>query len=253
MLFKVMRRNFGGRGPWSRFLRARERLDTFIYREIHARRENGIRGDDILSSMLDAAYDDGSRMTDQEIRDQLVTLVFAAHETTGVALAWAFYWLARHPDECRRLEEELASVAAESPYLEAVCQETLRLHPVIPEVIRKLLQPLEIQGFRIPAGTAVAACTSIVHERSELYPEPHRFKPERFLDRTFSPFEHFPFGGGSRRCIGAWFAVEQMKAVLAALLLAYRIELVRGDPEPCALRNLTVGPKRGVEVRATTR
>jgi len=256
MLFRGLRRGFGGRGPWSRFLRRRASLDALVHEEIGARRarraprEAGSAGEDILSAMLEARYDDGAAMSDTEIRDQLVTLVFAAHETTGVALAWSFYWLARHPEARERLAAELATADEDGPYLDAVCQETLRLHPVIPEVIRRLLAPVDVQGARIPGGMAVAACTTLVHERPDVYPAPHAFRPERFLERTYSPFEHFPFGGGSRRCIGAAFAVQQMKTVLATLVPRYRIDLVNGDGARPVLRNLTVGPRDGIPVRA---
>ena len=250
MLFKALRRGFGGRGPWARFLRRRRALDELVHREIAARRARRERGDDILSSMLEARYDDGGGMSDEEIRDQLVTLIFAAHETTGVALAWSFYWLARHPDVRERLEDELEAQGEASPLLDAVCQETLRLHPVIPEVIRRLLQPLELQGFTLPAGSAVAACTTIVHERADVFTDPRTFRPERFLEKTYSPFEYFPFGGGSRRCIGAAFALSQMKTVAATLLPRYRLELVDPRGARPVLRNLTVGPRDGIRVIA---
>lgn len=261
MLFKILRRHFGGIGPWARFLRARQRLDSLIYAELAERRALSQRGADILSLMIEARYDDQGAMTDQEIRDQLVMLVFTAHETTGVALCWGLYWLARYPAACARLVAELAAlgpepspdVLAAAPYLDAVCQETLRLHPIIPEVIRLLFQPLVLHGFTIPAGTAVAACTSVVHERPELYPDPHAFRPERFIERTFSPFEHLPFGGGSRRCIGAAFGLYQMKMVLGAIVARYRVELARPGPVPPVLRSLTMGPKDGVVVIASRR
>jgi cytochrome P450 len=258
MLFKALRHDFGGRGPWARFLRRRGALDALVHEEIAARRTSGGHGEDILSSMLEARYDDGAGMSDAEIRDQLVTLIFAAHETTGVALAWSFYWLAGAPDVRARLEAELRALGddppadrvAAAPLLDAVCQETLRLHPVIPEVIRRLLAPLEVQGFTVPAGTAVAACTTIVHERPEVFAEPHVFRPERFLGKTYSPFEYFPFGGGSRRCIGAAFALHQMKAVVASLVPRYRVEVVHPQRARPVLRNLTVGPRDGIVVVA---
>jgi cytochrome P450 len=261
MLFKALRRGLGGRGPWARFLRRRRALDALVHGEIAARRASGERGEDILSSMLEARHDDGAGMSDEEVRDQLVTLIFAAHETTGVALAWSFYWLARHPDVRARLEVELGALGddpspervATAPLLDAVCQETLRLRPVIPEVIRRLLQPLEVQGFTLPAGSAVAACTTLVHERPDVYAEPLAFRPERFLGRTYSPFEYFPFGGGSRRCIGAAFALSQMKTVAASLLPRYRLELVRPRGARPVLRNLTVGPRDGIVVVARPR
>ncbi len=252
MLFRGLRRDFGGRGPWARFLRRRRALDSLVREEIAARRAAGAAGQDILSAMLAARYDDGGAMSDEEIRDQLVTLVFAAHETTAVALAWSFYWLARHPDVRARVAAEIAGGAGSGgPLLDAVCQETLRLHPVIPEVIRRLLAPVEIQGARIPAGMAVAACTTLVHEREDVFPAPHEFRPERFLGRTYSPFEFFPFGGGSRRCIGAAFAVQQMRTVLATLLPRWRLDLADGaSGARHVLRNLTVGPRDGIRVTA---
>lgn len=261
MLFKALRRGFGGWGPWSRFLRLRRRLDALVHEQIAARRASAGGGDDILSSMLAARDEDGGAMDEGEIRDQLVTLVFAAHETTGVALAWVFYWLARHPDVRARLEAELDALGpdpepdaiAAAPLLEAVCNETLRLHPVIPEVIRLLLRPLAIQGHTIPAGTPVAACTSVVHERPDVFDEPARFRPERFLGRTYSPFEYFPFGGGPRRCIGATFALHQMKTVAAAIVPRVRVELAGRRAPRLVLRNLTVGPGDGIRVRATRR
>src|SRR5262249_51350385 len=148
--------------PWSRFLRARRGLDALVHEEITRRRATGERGDDILSSMLDARYDDGAAMSDEEVRDQLVTLIFTAHETTGVAVAWSSYWLARNPGIRARREAEIAALGerpqqeavAAAPLLDAVCQETLRLPPVIPEVIRKLLRPVDVHGFLLPAGTA---------------------------------------------------------------------------------------------------
>ncbi len=263
MLFGALRRPFFGVGPYDRFLRARERIDQLTYAEIRRRKANGTHasGEDILSLMLQARYDDGSAMSEQEVRDQLLTLVFAGHETSAIGLAWAFYWLERTPSVRDRLLEELAALGpspepealAAQPYLDAVCSETLRLFPVVPEVIRLLTRPLELQGYVLPEGVAVAACIALVHQRPDLYPEPMAFRPERFLERKFAPHEYLPFGGGARRCIGAAFAMYEMKIVLGTLLSNYRVQLTRTAPVRPVLRNLAMGPRGGVEVTVSPR
>src|SRR6185295_265908 len=209
MLFPALRRRFGGIGPYARMLRVRDRVDALIYDAIARRRagagEGG--GDDVLGLMLSARYDDGTAMSDSEIRDQLLTIVFAGHETSGIALAWAINWLERTPQVRDRLLAELAalgedptpSALAAAPYLEAVCHETLRLYPVVGEVVRLLRAPLALGVWTIPAGIPVAAGIALIHARADLYPEPAAFRPERFLDRKFAPHEYLPFGGGARR------------------------------------------------------
>ena len=263
MLFPALRRRFGGIGPYARMLRVRDRVDALIYDAI-ARRRVGAReggGDDVLGLMLSARYDDGSAMSDSEIRDQLLTIVFAGHETSGIALAWAINWLERTPQVRDRLLAELAPLGqdptpaalAAAPYLEAVCHETLRLYPVVGEVVRLLRAPLALGVWTIPAGIPVAAGIALIHARADLYPEPAAFRPERFLDRKFAPHEYLPFGGGARRCIGAAFGLYEMKVVLGTLLAHYRFTLARESPERPVMRNLAMGPKGKVRVTASPR
>jgi cytochrome P450 len=258
MLFPALRRRFGGIGPYARMIRVRDRLDALTYDAIARRRARGgdDGGDDVLGLMLSARYDDGSAMSDREIRDQLLTLVFAGHETSGIALAWAVNWIERTPSVRDRLGAELAALGddpapaalAAAPYLEAVCLETLRLYPVVGEVIRLLRAPLTLATWTIPSGVPVSSCIALVHARPDLYPEPEAFRPERFLERKFAPHEYLPFGGGARRCIGAAFGLYEMKVVLGTLLARHRFTLVRAERERPVMRNLAMGPQAKVRV-----
>jgi cytochrome P450 len=255
-VFQFTRKKFGGFGPWARFRRAADALDVLVYEVMKKRRGNTAGREDVLSLMLDARYDDGNGMTDKELRDQLHLLLFAGHDTTSTSLAWAFYWACRQPIERGKLMAEVdtlgdspdpeAIVAA--PYLEAFCQETLRIHPVAPNAARQLLKPFDLLGHTIPEGTVLAASMLMLHENEKLYPEPRTFRPERFLERKFSPYEFIPFGGGPRRCIGAAFAMYEMKIVLATLLRRYEFRLVKDAPVKYVQRGLTMGPKGGIEM-----
>lgn len=252
MFFKAFRVAPFGLGPWAKFIAARAAVDRMIYREIHERRTHARYGDDILSLMMQARYDDGSSMSDSELRDELLTLLLAGHETTAISLSWALYWLHRDSRKLERLRDELDGTAesdaiAQLPYLDAVCNETLRLHPIVTDVVRTARAPLTVGGYTLPAGTAVAVSITNIHERPELYERPGEFEPERFLQKKYSPFEFLPFGGGHRRCLGAAFAQHEMKLVLAEMLSSHRFELV-GDEAP-ARRGVTIGPARGVRVR----
>jgi cytochrome P450 len=240
-----------GLGPWAKFLRARAEVDRRIYQQIHERRTQGDYGDDVLSLMMQARYDDGAVMTDAELRDELLTLLLAGHETTAISLSWALRWLHAHPQKLARVRDELDALPPEPapeaiaalPYLDAVCAETLRMNPIVSDVVRTVRSPLEVGGHTLPANTAVAVSIATIHER---VPRPFEFEPERFLQKKFSPFEYMPFGGGHRRCIGAAFALYEMKIVLAELLRAHQFALV-GD-ELVARRGITLGPKNGVRV-----
>ena len=230
-----------------------------VREEIAARRD--APGEDILSLMLAARYDDGEAMTDPQIRDELLTLLAAGHETTAIALAWAMYWLHRDPAALERLRAELATLGdepdpeaiAQLPYLEAVCNETLRLYPIVPLAPRTLRQPMTLGEHEIPAGVNVGACTVLVHRHPALYPDPDSFRPERWLARKFAAWEFTPFGGGIRRCIGAAFAVYEMKQVLAAILPRHRLRLADDAAIGPARRNITLGPRGGVRMILTER
>jgi len=246
-----LRRSYGRWSPWARFLKAREALDEFIYEEIALRRaENAAEGEepeDVLSLLLSARHEDGSPMSDAELRDELVTILAAGHETTATGLAWAIERLLRNPEVLGRLRESLA--AGEDGYLEATIKETLRARPVIVDVARKLTEPLEIGGYELPANTYLMAAIAALHYREDLFPEPRRFRPERFLEDRADSYAWIPFGGGVRRCIGAAFAEYEMRVVLRAIL--ERAELSAPDPRPekVKVRNITLAPGRGTQVR----
>lgn len=246
-----------GLGPWARFQRAHAALDAMLYARIASARQSGERGDDILSLMLDATYEDGSAMTDVQVRDELVALLFAGHETTQIAMAWALYRLARHPAAMERLQAEVdgcdgsPEALAALPWLDAVVSETLRLEPIVPDMIRTLEQPMQLGGWAVPAGAHVGFLAALIHTREDLYPEPAAFRPERFLERTFKPHEYVPFGGGVRRCIGAALAVYEMKVVLGTVLRSVEVESLH--EERPVRRSVTMGPGSGVRLRVRRR
>jgi cytochrome P450 len=246
--FPALRRNLGPFGPWARFVRAREGLDEFIYEEIALRRSEVGREerDDVLSLLLQARHEDGSPMSDEELRDELVTVLGAGHETTATALAWAMERLLRAPRALARLRESIA--AGEEDYLNATVKETLRARPVIVDVARKLTAPTTIGGYELRAGTFVLAAIAALHYREDLFPEPEEFRPERFLDGKADNYAWIPFGGGVRRCIGAAFAEYEMRIVLRAIL--ERADLRAPDPKPerVKVRNITLAPGKGARV-----
>jgi cytochrome P450 len=222
--------------------------DDLLYDEIAHRREDPdlAERNDILSLLLQARYEDGTPMRDVELRDELVTLLVAGHETTATALSWALERLARDPARFARLREEVK--AGEDGYLDAVVKETLRLRPVIPIVVRRLTEPVEIGGRLLPTGTKVAPCIYLLHRREDVYPEPHAFRPERFLEQPAGTYTWIPFGGGVRRCLGASFAMLEMKQVLAALAERLDVQPSQPDSERVRRRQITLAPSRGGEV-----
>jgi len=235
------------------FRRLMEGVDELIYPEIEARRGAAdlAERDDILSMLLQARHEDGRPMSDRELRDELMTLLFAGHETTATGLSWAIELLARHPEELDRLEADIASGGDQ--YLDAVIKETLRLRPVIALVLRKLVEPMEIGGRLLPAGVSVAPSIHLVHRDPETYPEPERFRPERFLEQPAGTYTWIPFGGGVRRCLGAAFAEFEMSVVLRELVTRRRIRPVGREPEHPVRSTITNVPNRGAEVFASPR
>ena len=230
------------------FRRRIERVDRLIYREIAERRlaEDLAQRDDILSLLVAARHEDGSPMSDEEMRDELLTLLVAGHETTATSLAWAMERLTRHPDKLERLRAEVE--AGSDGYLTATIQETLRLRPVISIVLRRLTEPVEIGGHQLPAGISVAPCVYLVHRNPEIYPEPDRFRPERFLDNPPGTYTWIPFGGGVRRCLGASFAQFEMAVVLEELVKRHRIRPANPKPERVFRRAITETPRHDAEV-----
>lgn len=261
LFIKPLRRELFGLGPWARFQRRNEALRTQVFALIAEHRATLEGRTDILSLLISARDEAGNGLSDQDIMDQLVTLVFAGHETTAVTLAWAVYCLLRSPEALERLRAELAPLGdqsdpeavARAPYLEAVCNEALRLYPPVHLIHRRLVRPMTLCGYELPAGTVVGAGAHATHRLESLYPEPERFRPERFLERTFTPFEFLPWGGGARRCLGAAFAMYEMKIVLAALVRGYRLRLLEKGEVKLALRPGTVGPKGGIRVQLEER
>jgi cytochrome P450 len=239
-------------GRIGRFRRELDRVNGPIYEEIADRREAGdlAQRDDIMSLLLQATHEDGSPMSDEELRDELVTLLVAGHETTANALSWAVERLCRHPEKLERLTEEVHS--GENGYLEAVVQETLRLRPVISIVLRRLVEPMEIGGRMLPAGASIVPSIHLVHRRADIYPRPHEFLPERFLEqeggRAPGTYTWIPFGGGVRRCLGAAFAQFEMETVLRELVLRRTLTPSRAESERVYRRAITETPRHDAEV-----
>jgi len=231
------------------FRRRIERVDELIQAEIAERRlaADLAEREDILSMLVAARHEDGSPMSDAEIRDELLTLLVAGHETTATALSWAMERLVRHPEKLERLRAEVLA-GDEEPYLTATIQETLRLRPVIVLVIRKLTEPVEIGGYEIPAGASLTPCIHLVHRNPEVYPEPDRFRPERFLETPPGTYTWIPFGGGVRRCLGAAFAQFEMAVVLKELVRRHQIRPSNAKSERPFRRAITETPRHDAEV-----
>jgi cytochrome P450 len=251
-----------GLGPWAKFRRTYERLEQLLREQLALTRARG-GGEDVLSMLLEARDEHGDHLDDEEIRDELRTLLFAGHETTAIALCWAVDAVGRHPAVAERLADELASLPAnlekgadaealaKLPYLEAVCNESLRLYPIVTENLRGLHEPLELGGYRLEPPLAVSASILGIHMSPEIYPEPEIFRPERFLGRKYGPHEFLPFGGGHRRCIGAAFASFELQIVLGTLLREYRVRLCNPHAPRPVRRNVTLAPEGGVPVTIT--
>jgi cytochrome P450 len=231
--------------PWRRTAARIDRADAILAEEIARRRSDpGLaEREDILSMLVAARFEDGSEMDDQEIRDQLMTLLLAGHETTATSLAWAFDLLFRRPDAMERLRDEASGSGTE--YLEAVIDETLRLRPVVPFTGRLLREPATLGGYDLPAGAVVLAGLFLAHMREDVYPDARSFKPERFLDGGPETYSWVPFGGGTRRCLGAAFAQFEMKVALRTILRRADLRPASGSAEPIVRRNVTLAPKHG--------
>jgi cytochrome P450 len=254
-MIPALRVELGGRTPWGRFVRHRDALDRILYDSIRERREErGGDRDDVLAMLLDARYEDGTAMRDSDLRDQLLTLIGAGHETSTSALAWTFQCLAHEPAALSRAEDEVrtSSPDAELPWLDATIQETMRLHSVFPSVDRVLERPQTIGGHRLAAGTHVYVSIDLAHRSPALWREPERFDPARFLDARPSPFAYFPFGGGARRCIGMAYASLEMRVIVAEALRRFRITPV-GPFERAATRGFTRAPAKGGRVKLVRR
>lgn len=237
------------RRPWRR---VRERLahaDDLLHAEITERRSDpGLdERTDVLSMMVRATDEDGRAMTDRELRDQLMTLLFAGHETTATGLAWTLERLVRHPELLRRA---VASAdGGDDGFLEAVVKESLRVRPVVFDVVRRLAAPVDVAGHRLPAGAMVAPGIGLVHTDPELYPDPERFDPDRMVGRTTSASTWLPFGGGGRRCLGATFAQVEMMTVLREILRRVELAPTGAAGEKQRVKHVTLVPHRGARIR----
>jgi cytochrome P450 family 110 len=262
LFFQFLQKDWGNWSPWGRFLRTKQRIDDLLYAEIAERRLNKFDGNDILTLLLAARDEDGNPMTDEELHDELMTLLVAGHETTASALSWALYWIHYLPEVGAKLRQELASLGdfpdpleiVKLPYLSAVCWETLRIYPIALTTFPRLLKaPLEVMGYHFKAGTALMPCIYLIHHREDIYPQADQFQPQRFLNRQYSPYEYFPFGGGDRRCIGMGLALMEMKLALASIL--DRFQLILPYPKLLRLsrRGLTVAPPSNLRLKVIQR
>jgi len=244
------------RWPWRGVRRRRAEADALLYAEIAARRADPGLAErtDVLAMLVRAADEGGRRMTDVELRDQLITLLMAGHETTATALSWALERLVRTPEVLHRAVSAVDSddPAAEE-YLDAVVKETLRIRPVVHEVARTLTRPTQVAGYDLPAGTVVMPAIGLVHASPEHYQDPERFDPDRMLGQALSPTTWFPFGGGGRRCLGATFAQVEMRVVLRQILRRVELETTTAPAEPQRVKHITLVPQRGGRIRVRAR
>jgi cytochrome P450 len=242
---------------WVPLFRQLSDLDDDLFAFIAARRrgDHGLVSQNVLDDLLAATHEDGTPLSDREVRDALITILIAGHETTALALAWALSEIARHPEVVDRLADELRRVTGGGPpeadhlseleYLEGAIRESLRLRPVVPFVVRKTVRPFAVGGREYPAGVVLCPCSYLVHRREELYPAPGRFRPERFLERKFGSHEWFPFGGGNRVCVGMPFALHEMKVLLATLLSQVRPSRPVGACSRARRYGIVLGPDDG--------
>jgi cytochrome P450 len=243
-----------GRRAWERFLEQRDRVTEAILAEIARRRAEPAleEREDVLSMLLLARDEDGDAMTDGELRDELVTLLMAGHETTATALAWTFELLLRNPPARRRLESEVEDGG--HAYTDAVIKESLRIRPVVPGLGRKVRgEPFQLGEYSIPPGIEINPSILVIHRRADRYPDHERFDPERFLGPDApDTYTWIPFGGGTRRCLGASFAMFEMRLVVRRVLERVLLQLADDKPEKAVRREVTVSPRHGVRVRVAS-
>lgn len=258
LFFSWLQTDWGKWSPWGKFLRQLKELDKAIYQEIEFRRENpDVERQDILSLLISARDEAGNPLNNQELRDELMSLMFAGHETTSTAMAWALYWIHYLPEVKHKLLAEIASLGdspdpleiVKLPYLDAVCQETFRIYPVAMLTFTRVAQQSqELFGYEVQPGQILVSCIYLAHQREDVYLEPKTFKPERFFEKQFSPYEFLAFGGGSRRCIGEALAWFEMKIAIATIVANFDLTLASNRPEKPARRGITLAPSTGVSM-----
>ncbi len=245
---------------WAPLFRQLSDLDDDLFAVITARRrgEHGPSGENVLDDLLAATHEDGSPLDDREVRNALITILIAGHDTTALALSWALADIVPRPEVVDRLADELRRVTGGGPpeaehlpaleYLDGAIRESLRRSPVVPFVVRRTVQPFVAGGREYPTGVVLCPCSYLVHRRADLYPEPDQFRPERFLNRKFGPHEWFPFGGGNRVCLGMPFALYEMKVLLATLFSQVRLARPPGARSRARRYGIVLGPDDGARV-----
>jgi cytochrome P450 family 110 len=255
MLVPWLRRDIAGRGPWARLIAFRAQLDRLLSEQIEERRGSGEHGGDVLGLILDATDDEGNVLSDDVLRDQLRTMLAAGHETSSTSLAWALYHIHRDESIRSRVLQELSATAtpgeiAALPYLGAVIQESLRVHPTVPIVLRRLTGPLTVAGVSCAAGDIVGIALPALHFNPDVWTDPDSFDPERFLDTKPSPFQYAPFGGGYRRCIGAGFAHNELAVAIGTIMKTLELRAPvgerRGKPPRAVPRGIATKPSREI-------
>jgi cytochrome P450 len=251
-LTPAFRRPFLGLTPWEGFLRDKRAADALMMAQIARRRAEPEAGADVLGMLISARDEEGRPLRDEELHDELMTLLLAGHETTASMLCWAFDQILDAPHVAAKL---VAEVEAAGPdlggrldYLDATIKEVLRIRPVIPAVGRRLAAPLTLGRYTLPTGMVVVPNAYLTQHDPALFPEPESFRPERFLDAKPDPYAWYPFGGGARRCLGMAFALHEMKMVLATLLRRVRLEKARPGPARPTVRGISCAPADGTEV-----
>ena len=263
MLFlPFLQKDWGAWSPWGKMKRLQKQVFDLLQAEIEEKRikikaQKDNQGNDVLSLMMAVRDENGESMTDEELKDEMISILFAGHETTATALSWAFYQIYQNPDVIEKLQLELKSLGenpnpletAKLPYLSAVCQETLRMYPVLPVLFPRIAKsPIKIAGIEFDAETIFMPSLYLVHYREDLYPDPEQFKPQRFLEKQYSPSEYFPFGGGSRRCLGYALALLEMKLVIATVISKYQLASSDDKPVKIQRRGFTLAPSGGVKM-----
>lgn len=264
LLVRALQVDLGPRSPWGRVVRFKEEFDAFLRQELAACRRSGGEGrEDVLALLVAARDEHGEPMTDEELRDQLVTLLLAGHETTATQLAWTLDAILRRPPLLARLRAELREVTGGAELaadhlpqlrlLDATLHESMRLTPTVANTVRVLRQPTRIGGWDLPAGVEVVPCIHLTHRRADVWPDPETFDPDRFLARKPGPYELYPFGGGGRRCVGMAFALYEMRVVMARLLSRVELAAAAGPAPRPIRRGVTIAPAGGVSVQIVGR
>ena len=259
LLIRWLQVNLGPLTAWKRMGELGQEIDRVLYEQIAQRKAAEQNGrTDIMAMLVEARDEDGQPMSDQELRDEMITMLLAGHETTATSLSWVVHRLLQHPDVLEKVRAELQRVIGDGPiqaehvselvYLDAVIKETSRLNPIVPLVARYLEHPTQIGDYEMPAGCVASPCIYLTHRRPELWPEPEMFNPDRFVGKRIDPYTFFPFGGGVRHCLGAAFATYEMKIVLAQVLSRVSLRPAPDHTVRVVRRSITFAPSGGMPV-----